>query len=344
MIQLSTTSVENYETSSDWKVCLSQSKMTCTELLSYLNLDSHPLANSEAEKLFELRVPKGYLNKIKKGDPADPLLLQVLPQARELLEVPGFTDNPLDEAKYNPVQGLFHKYENRVLLIASSTCAINCRYCFRRTFPYDEHRQSRSDWQTALDYISSHKQVDEVIFSGGDPLIQTNQSLLWLLNEVDSIQHVTRVRIHTRMLTSLPERLDDELYIGLKTLKTPLIIVTHCNHPNELGKDLLPIFAKLKSANITLLNQSVLLKDVNNNAMILRELSKQLFQLGILPYYLFLLDSVAGAAHFEVSDLDAKKIYLELQSMLPGYLVPRLSREEPGKAAKTLVNLNFKES
>tara|TARA_R110001592_G_scaffold7126_4_gene40183 strand:- start:14481 stop:15512 length:1032 start_codon:yes stop_codon:yes gene_type:complete len=341
MIQLSTTSVENYASSSDWKAHLSQSKITCAELLSYLNLESHPLANSEAEKLFELRVPRGYLNKIKKGDPSDPLLLQILPQNKEFLEVTGFTDNPLDEGKYNPVRGLFHKYENRVLLIASSTCAINCRYCFRRTFPYDEHRQSRSDWQAALDYIRSNKQVDEVIFSGGDPLIQTNQSLLWLLNEVDSIKHISRIRIHTRMLTSLPERLDDDLYNGLKALKTALVIVTHCNHPNELGEDLLPTFAKLKQANITLLNQSVLLKEVNNDASILRELSKQLFQLGILPYYLFLLDPVAGAAHFEVSALDAKRLYLELQSMLPGYLVPRLSKEDPGKASKTLVNLKL---
>ena len=339
MIQLSTTSVESYPSSSDWKVQLSQSKMTSAELLSYLKLDEHPLVDPEAEKLFELRVPEAYLNKIKKGDPTDPLLLQILPQNKEFLEVPGFSDNPLDEGKYNPVRGLFHKYENRVLLIASSTCAINCRYCFRRTFPYDEHRQSRSDWQEALDYIRSNKQIDEVIFSGGDPLIQTNQSLLWLLSEVDSIKHITRIRIHTRMLTSLPDRLDEELYIGLKALKTSLVIVTHCNHPNELGSDLLPIFKKLKLANITLLNQSVLLKDINNDASILSELSKKLFHLGILPYYLFLLDPVAGSAHFEVSDYDAKRLYKELQAKLPGYLVPRLSKEEPGNTSKTLVNL-----
>ena len=264
MIQLSTTSVETYAPSSDWKIHLSQSKTTTSELLSYLGIEEHPLANTEAEKLFELRVPKAYLDKIKKGDPLDPLLLQILPQNKELLEVDGFTDNPLDEGKYNPVRGLFHKYKNRVLLIASSTCAINCRYCFRRTFPYDEHRQSRSDWQAALDYIRSNKQLDEVIFSGGDPLIQTNQSLLWLLQEVDNIEHIDRIRIHTRMLTSLPERLDNQLFEGFKSLSTPLVIVTHCNHPNELGDDLKPIFDKLRSANITLLNQSVLLKQVKN--------------------------------------------------------------------------------
>ncbi len=341
MIQLSTTSVESYVARSDWKSLLSQSKMSCAELLAYVELKSHPLANSEAEQLFELRVPNGYLKKIKKGDPSDPLLLQILPQNREFLKVPGFSDNPLDEKNYTPVQGLFHKYENRVLLIASSTCAINCRYCFRRTFPYNEHRQSRSDWQAALDYIRSNPQIDEVIFSGGDPLIQSNQSLIWLLNEVDAIKHIQRIRIHTRMLTSLPERLDRELLSGLKALNTPLVIVTHCNHPNELGDDLRPTFNKLKEANITLLNQSVLLKNVNDKASILSELSKALFDLGIMPYYLFLLDSVSGAAHFDVPVLEAKKLYRNLQSMLPGYLVPRLSVEVPGKTSKTLVNLEY---
>lgn len=344
MIQLSTTSVEVYTPNPDWKKRLSQSKMSTSELLNYLEIDKHPLANTEAEKLFELRVPKAYLDKIKKGDPLDPLLLQILPQNKELLKVDGFTDNPLDEGDYNPVRGLFHKYKNRVLLIASSTCAINCRYCFRRTFPYDEHRQSRSDWQAALDYIQSNEQLDEVIFSGGDPLIQSNQSLLWLLQEVDSIEHIARIRIHTRMLTSLPERLDDQLFEGLKALKTPLVIVTHCNHPNELGNELKPTFSKLRSANITLLNQSVLLKQVNDNAATLTKLSKKLFDLGILPYYLFLLDPVSGSAHFEVSLIEAKRLYEELQSEVPGYLLPRLSVEIAGMPSKTLVNFQLSDN
>lgn len=338
MIQLSTTSVETYTPTPNWKESLIQSKMTTSELLSYLELDTHPLASSEAEKLFELRVPKAYLNKIKKGNPSDPLLLQILPQRSEFIRVEGFSDNPLDESDYNPVRGLFHKYENRVLLIASSTCAINCRYCFRRTFPYEDHRQSRSDWQAALDYIQANKDLDEVIFSGGDPLIQTNHSLLWLLNEVDSIKHITRIRIHTRMLTSLPERLDEALLDGLIALNTPLVIVTHCNHPNELGDDLKPVFDKLRSANITLLNQSVLLKQVNDHAATLCELSKKLFEFGILPYYLFLLDPVSGSAHFEIPKAEASQLYRELQSKLPGYLLPRLSVEIAGKPSKTLVN------
>lgn len=340
MIQLSTTSVENYTTTSQWKAQLSQSRITCASLLKHLELESHPLASSEAEKLFELRVPPRYLSKIKKGDPNDPLLLQILPQKQEFIEAPGFSDNPLDESEYNPVQGLFHKYKNRVLLIASATCAINCRYCFRRTFPYEEHRQAKEDWQAAIDYIRRNKDVDEVILSGGDPLIQSNRSLLWLLTQLDSIEHVTRLRIHTRILTSLPERLDDELFSGLSNLNTDLVMVTHCNHPNELGEDLAETFTRLRSANIVLLNQSVLLKDINNKVEILNQLSKQLFALGILPYYLFLLDKVSGASHFQVPILEAKQLYRSLQATLPGYLLPRLSAEIPGYPSKTLVNFH----
>lgn len=340
MIQLSTTSVEEYASSSSWKEQLSQSKMTTQALLDYLGLDFHPLANSEAEKLFELRVPLAYLKKIKKKDPLDPLLLQILPQSQELIDVPGYTDNPLDETDYSPIKGLIHKYENRVLLVASSACAINCRYCFRRTFAYEEHRQSRYDWQKALEYIQKNLHIDEVILSGGDPLIQTNSSLLWLLNEIDSIDHIKRIRIHTRILTSLPDRLDKELLKGLAALSASLVIVTHCNHPNELGEDLRTTFNQLRSANITLLNQSVLLKDINDDVDILMTLSKELFQLGILPYYLFLLDTVSGAAHFNMSETAAKKLYLRLQSTLPGYLVPKLSIEIPGKPSKTLINIS----
>jgi EF-P beta-lysylation protein EpmB len=355
MIQRSSTSVEIYPSvqddnipqirateldSVDWKAKLSQSRINTAELLRYLELENHPLANSEAEKLFELRVPAGYLGKIRKGDPNDPLLLQILPQAAEHLSVAGFSDNPLDEQNYTPVKGVLHKYANRVLLITSAACAINCRYCFRRNFPYAEHRQSRADWQEALDYIRRTPELDEVILSGGDPLIQKNSYLLWLLNELDAIEHISRIRIHTRMLTALPERMDDRLLAGLIDLKTATVIVSHCNHPNELGDDLHAMFSRLKAANITLLNQAVLLKNINDDAQVLARLSKELFRLGILPYYLFMLDPVSGAAHFNVSEESARAIYQQLQSMLPGYLVPRLAREIPGRTSKTLVNLS----
>ena len=359
MIQLSTRSVEIYSSASSqkneasaegesgrdaWKTQLREAKITTAELLRYLELDSHPLANSDAEKLFELRVPPAYLRKIKKADPNDPLLLQILPQVAEHLAVPGYSDNPLDEQRYTPAKGLLHKYANRVLLITSGVCAINCRYCFRRNFPYAEHRQARSEWQEALDYIQQTPELDEVILSGGDPLIQSNTFLLWLLDQLDKIEHINRIRIHTRMLTTLPERMDDTLLDALQALKTSTIIVTHCNHPNELGEDLKDLFAKLQSAGITLLNQAVLLKNINDDVQVLARLSKELFKLGILPYYLFLLDPVSGAAHFDVTQDRAEAIHQEMQSLLPGYLVPRLAREIPGQPAKSLINQTLPES
>lgn len=339
MIQLSSTSVEKYTTSEDWKTCLRQSKMTTAQLLHHVELNKHPLASSEAEQLFELRVPPAYLQKIKKGDPNDPLLLQILPQRAEHLRIPGFSDEPLEEYNYSPVKGLLHKYPNRVLLLASSSCAINCRYCFRRNFPYAEHRQSRQDWQAALEYIRQHSQLDEVILSGGDPLILNNHSLLTLLNELDAIPHISRLRIHSRILSSLPERIDQALLNGLAKLKTSLVIVTHCNHPNELGEDLRSMFSALRALNITLLNQSVLLKNINDQPEVLARLSKQLFSLGILPYYLFVLDQVSGAAHFQVPVTVARDLFKALQERLPGYLLPRLSIEIPGKLSKTLINI-----
>lgn len=359
MIQLSTTSVEIYTSASAqkhkgsaegecerdaWKIQLRQAKMTTAQLLSYLELDNHPLADTDAERLFELRVPPAYLGKIRKRDPNDPLLLQILPQVAEHLTIPGFSDNPLDEHRYTPVKGLLHKYANRVLLITSAACAINCRYCFRRNFPYAEHRQSRAEWQEALDYIRQTPALDEVILSGGDPLIQNNSFLLWLLDQLDHIEHISRIRIHSRMLTSLPDRMDKDLLNGLRALKTSTVLVIHCNHPNELGEDLRELFVNLRDAGITLLNQSVLLKNINDDARVLASLSRELFNLGILPYYLFLLDPVMGAAHFDVPQKRAEEIHHQMQSLLPGYLVPRLAREIPGQPAKTLVNQNLLES
>jgi EF-P beta-lysylation protein EpmB len=355
MIQRSSTSVENYtmmpaekiparelpETPRpEWKQQLIQSRINTRALLDYLELDSHPLADSEAEQLFELRVPESYLRKIKKGDPNDPLLLQILPQTAEHTQISGFSVNPLDEHQFTPVKGVLHKYTNRVLLITSAACAINCRYCFRRNFPYAEHRQSRADWQAALAYIRRTTELDEVILSGGDPLTQTNHWLAWLLGELDAIPHISRIRIHTRLLSALPERIDDELLLILSKLTSDTVIVSHCNHPNELGEELRPALSSLKQAGVTLLNQAVLLRQINNDADTLTTLSKELFKLGILPYYLFLLDPVAGAAHFNVSEQEARGIFSQLQSRLPGYLVPRLAREIPGKPAKTLIHSN----
>lgn len=336
MIQLSTIAVENKAQYGSWQEQLSQSKLTTAELLARLKLESHPLATSQAEQLFELRVPPAYIDKIAINTPDDPLLLQIMPQSAEFNKVDGFSDSPLEEERFSPVKGLIHKYANRVLLMASSSCAINCRYCFRRAFPYEEHRQAKQDWQAAFAYIKAHENLDEVILSGGDPLTLNNAYLSWLLKEIDSIAHIKRIRIHTRMLLSIPERIDEALLSTIESLAKQVILVTHCNHPNELGPELKNSLTALKKAGVTLLNQSVLLKHINDSADTLKSLSLALFDLGILPYYLFLFDRINGAAHFEVNEADSLDIYQQLLTKLPGYLVPRLSQEIPGEHYKSL--------
>ena len=342
MIHLSTIPVEDKTAKApSWKELLSQSKLTTQALLQMLSLENHPLASDSATSLFELRVPQPYIDKIEKNNPNDPLLLQVLPQHAEHQEAEGFSNDPLEEADFSPVKGLIHKYRNRVLLIASSTCVINCRYCFRRSFPYSEHRQSKADWQDALTYISDNPYITEVILSGGDPLIHNNEYLFWLLNEIDQIPHVTRIRIHSRLIVSLPQRIDEEFLALLAPLTKAIVIVMHCNHANELGSELAQAVQQLNKQNVTLLNQSVLLRAVNDQAKTLTQLSEALFNIGVLPYYLFILDKVTGAAHFEVPVPEALTIHKTLQASLPGYLVPKLAIEIPGQQSKTTLNAQF---
>ena len=338
MIQLSSIPVENKAHYGSWQSQLSQCKTSTLALLNKLGLEHHPLVKTEAEKLFDLRVPPRYVDKINPNDPFDPLLLQILPQKREFDQVEGFSESPLEEEQYTPVKGLLHKYRNRVLLMSSTVCAINCRYCFRRNFPYEEHRQSKNEWQQVFDYILGHEELDEVILSGGEPLIQNNEYLSWLFKEISLIPHIQRIRIHTRMLLSIPERVDEGLLQALTNCTKQVIIVTHCNHPNELGSELRPYLEALKQIGVTLLNQAVLLKDINNQVTVLRDLSLTLFELGILPYYLFMFDRVSGAAHFEVPERESYVLYDKLQALLPGYLVPRLSQEVPGKHSKSLAS------
>ena len=338
MIQLSSIPVENIELEDGWKQQLKQSRLSTTQLLQKLGHEDHPLANEGAESLFELMVPPVFLNKIEYGNPEDPLLLQVLPQNNEFAQIAGYIEDPLLEKSYSPAKGLIHKYKNRVLLITNSTCAINCRYCFRRNFPYEQHRQSRSDWKEALAYIEQNDQLDEVILSGGEPLLLSNTPLFELINKIDKITHVKRIRIHTRLLTTIPSRIDTVFLKEIKKLNKNLIIVLHTNHANELGLEHKSVFKQLRQCNITLLNQAVLLKNVNDDSDTLKNLSLKLFEYDVIPYYLFLLDKVTGTAHFDLPLPRAKTIYKELQGKLPGYLVPRLSVEEPGNESKSLVS------
>ncbi len=339
MIQASSKAVETSAPESmHWQAILQRSRMTTIELLQRLELDAHPLADPSAEGLFPLRVPEPYLNKIRKADPHDPLLLQILPQALEHSNPSGFTTDPLQESRFTPVPGIIHKYRNRVLLIINQSCAIHCRYCFRRSFPYAEHRHSRASWSEALDYVRADAAIDEVILSGGDPLTLRDDGLFELLRQIEAIPHVRRLRLHSRMPITLPQRIDASFLRGLSSLNKPLVCVVHCNHAQELATDVGEAVQRLRQVGCQILNQAVLLKGVNDSVETLRQLSLQLFDIGILPYYLFCLDRVSGAAHFEVELAQAKALYTDLQKVLPGYLVPRLALEQPGAAHKTLLS------
>ncbi len=284
---------------------------------------------------FPLRVPRPYLTRIRRGDPDDPLLRQIMPLGKELLAVPGYDRDPLGEAHANPIPGLIHKYRSRVLLIVSPVCAINCRYCFRRHFAYEENRPTRSQWQPALEYIAARPEINEVIYSGGDPLATNDRQLQHLTTLVAAIPHVKRLRVHSRLPVVIPARIDAACIEWLTSTRLQPVMVLHINHPHEIDDEVREAVAQLKNAGVTVLNQTVLLTGVNDSAQILVDLSEKLFAAGILPYYLHLLDRVAGAAHFAVAPSTARQLFQALLAALPGYLVPRLVKEDPGATSKT---------
>lgn len=277
------------------------------------------------------------------ADPSDPLLLQVLTAREEFIAAPGFTNDPLDEQR-SVVPGLLHKYRNRALLLVKGGCAVNCRYCFRRHFPYQDNQGNRANWHQALDYIRQHPELDEIIFSGGDPLMAKDSELSWLLDELESISHIKRLRIHTRLPVVIPARITAALCQRLGDSRLQVLMVTHINHANEIDQPLRDSMAQLKQAGVTLLNQSVLLRGVNDDADVLAALSNALFDAGILPYYIHVLDKVQGAAHFMVDDDEARQLMKGLLSRVSGYLVPRLAREIGGQPSKTPLDLRLMQS
>jgi EF-P beta-lysylation protein EpmB len=322
----------------DWQHALRNAVTRPEELLQLLKLPNEllPAAKSAAE-LFPLRVPREFVSRIEVGNENDPLLRQILPIHLEHAEVPGYSNDPLEEASASPVPGLVHKYKDRVLLITSGACAINCRYCFRRHYPYEENQLGGTQWQFALQYIKENTDLKEVIFSGGDPLVTSDTRLLKMLNDLESIEHLERVRFHTRFPVVIPARITEQLCQILANTRLNSVVVLHINHSNEIDPDLGDAISKLKSAGATVLNQAVLLKGVNDTANELATLSHKLFNHGALPYYLFLFDPVAGASHFDVGDEKGLALYKELQAELPGYLLPKLAKEIPGRSSKTLI-------
>lgn len=309
------------------------------ELLELLSIDPNTyLHHFKARQLFPVRVPRPFIKKMKKGDISDPLLKQVMPLSNEFKITDGFTTDPLEEHD-TVAKGLLHKYKHRVLMIVKAGCAVNCRYCFRRHFPYQDNSPSKNDWQEALNYIGKHAEINEVIFSGGDPLMANDNHLSWLVAQIETIPHVTRLRIHTRLPVVIPQRVTPALVSLLENSRLKSTIVLHINHANEINQELVDALEPLRTARIPLFNQSVLLKGVNDNAKVLSALSEKLFDCGIQPYYLHMFDKVQGVAHFEVEEQTAINIVNETLAILPGFLMPKLVREIAGEANKTPINL-----
>jgi len=322
-----------------WQEQVAESIRDPKKLLEWLELDQSLINDLldgaiKAGNDFSLKVPKAYLRRIAKGDPHDPLLKQILPLKEEMFAAPGYNKDPLGEAATNLIPGLVHKYRGRVLLIISTNCAINCRYCFRRSFPYQDNNPGRNEWRKALDYIQKNSTITEVIYSGGDPLAASDNQLMWLTEEIAKISHVQRLRVHTRLPIVIPDRITDDCLAWLTSSRLLPSLVIHSNHPNELDNSVAFALNRLSEAGVMLLNQTVLLAGINDSAEVLQELSERLFQMKVLPYYVHQLDKVKGAAHFEVSDIKAKKLITTLRERLPGYLVPKLVRELPGMAHK----------
>lgn len=308
---------------------LRESVRTTADLLAYLQL---PSGSADVEPTFPVRVPAPYLSRIRPGDTADPLLLQVLPQMRERDAMPGYVTDALDEGNALRAPGLLQKYNGRCLLITTPACAVHCRYCFRRHFPYEDHGPANHD--QALSLIAADTSLEEVILSGGDPLVADDRTLERLLQRLDAIPHIRRIRIHTRLPVVIPERVTGAFLDTLRTLQARTVLVVHVNHANELDAATQRAFACLAGAGATLLNQAVLLQGVNDDVEALANLCEGLFEQGVLPYYLHMPDRVTGTHHFDVPQEKAAALMAALHARLPGYLVPQLVREIPGDRGK----------
>lgn len=290
---------------------------------------------------FRLLVPRGFVARMRRGDVNDPLLRQVLPLAAEGEHAANYTSDPLGERQALRAPGLLQKYRGRALLITTAACAVHCRYCFRREFPYSEQTGESTRFREAIEAVARDNSMEEVILSGGDPLSLSDARLAALTSSLAAIPHVRRLRVHTRQPVVLPSRVDAGLIDWLKGIPLPVVFVLHANHANELDADVRGACSRLRAAGVTLLNQSVLLSGVNDDAVVLAELSRQLFGAGVLPYYLHVLDRVRGATHFDVAEARAREIAGELAALLPGYLVPRLVREVAGAPAKVPLTPRF---
>ena len=327
--------------SKDWQAILKASVTRPEQLLERLGL-SAPQWLDGAEgghSLFPVRVPEPFLQRMEYGNPDDPLLRQVLPRAEETRQRTGFVQDPLAEDNAIAGTGLIRKYQSRALLMVTGQCAINCRYCFRRHFPYDSHRLGPGERRAVIEALTASPDINEVIFSGGDPLAVNDRLLARWAGLIEEVPHIRRLRIHSRLPVVIPQRVCDELLAWLTASRLQVVLVLHINHPAEIDQATRSALARLRGAGVTLLNQSVVLRGVNDSTDTLCQLSEALFEAGVMPYYLHAFDPVEGAHHFDVSDQEAAALVRGMLSRLPGFLVPKLVREIPCQPAKTPLNL-----
>ena len=327
-------------TTPSWQQEIADSFSRPDELLTFLHIPESEFPGPiDSASSFPFKVTRSYARKMRQGDSSDPLLQQVMPLTQENNRTAGYVADPVGDMKAAMLPGLIHKYRGRVLLVTTGACAIHCRYCFRREFPYGGQQMTRQRENEVMAYIRADSTVSEVILSGGDPLVSSDQRLRDLLHELGSIEHIKRIRIHSRLPVVLPSRITDGLTQSLMDTDTKAVLVIHVNHPNELGSDVRAALSALNKAGITLLNQSVLLRRVNDDAATLCRLSEALFENDVLPYYLHLLDKANGTHHFDVPHAEAQALHEAMRRQLPGYLVPRLVREDAGQPYKSLIGL-----
>ncbi len=321
-----------------WQQSLSGAIRDPAALLTRLGLSHDLLAGAiQAGATFPLLVPENYLQRMQPGNPRDPLLLQVLPQLAELERYPEYNSDPVGDAHATLSPGVLKKYAGRALLVVTGTCAIHCRYCFRREYPYQSSPRALDDWAASLKAIESDPSIHEVILSGGDPLVLTDRRLFELIDMLEHIPHLTRLRIHTRLPIVLPERVTPQLLSGLTESRLQPIMVVHANHPHEIAGDCADALRLLVKSGVPTLNQAVLLRGINDDVDVLEDLSTRLANLGVMPYYLHQLDRVQGAAHFEVPIETGRSLIASLQSRLPGFAVPKYVQEIAGDASKRLL-------
>jgi L-lysine 2,3-aminomutase len=327
------------ETPRSWQRDMAEAVRSPADLLNHLDLNRRDIElaglSVDDSPEFPLLVPLSFLNRMRPGDPNDPLLLQVLPLQKEQSTAVGFVGDAVEDAAARRAPGLLQKYQGRALLIAAGSCAVHCRYCFRREYPYSDEPHRLDDWEPALREIEADTSLTEIICSGGDPLMLNDHRLRILCSRVDDVPHIERIRFHTRLPIVLPSRISPEFVSLLQSLRSQPIVVVHANHPNEVVGDCSDALRALVRAGIPVLNQAVLLRGINDNIEALEALSRKLIRIGVMPYYLHQLDRVSGTSHFEVPIERGRELVRELQRRLPGYAVPRFVQEIPGQLHKT---------